>query len=281
MLIDPYQAGWELELAKWHTALPKDMNLFLLVDGAFVQGLFRQLAGVCKPVLLFESLPGCAEETRDVSPFLVPFSADERSLARVLGRCNGQPMLSAIATTDNIERLGQQLAAWCIVEVDGQCFNLRFPDTRWLPAIVDVLTSAQRYAFVGDACSWHFIGRDGAWHSLPLQAHVDPSSEVERAVLNEVQFTQLVVDSESDEMWSRLQYRGVDWYGLPSHRHQLLSGSIALAREHGLDETLTLRWCSQCVSDANFNDVQDMHLSFVRWKRDNAEARDEVLPDMG
>jgi hypothetical protein len=278
MLIDRYQSGWDLELVKWRATLPKDINLFLLVDGAFVPGLFRQLGGVCKPVLLFESLPGCTEETRDVSPFLLPFSADEQSLARVLANCDGQPMLSAIATSENIERLGQRLAAWCVVEVDGQCFNLRFPDTRRLPAIVDVMTSAQRYAFVGDACSWHFIGRDGAWHAMPL--HVDPGSPVERAVLNEGQFTQLVEDSEPDEIWSRLQYRGVDWHSLPSRRHHLLSRSIALAREHGLDDTLTLRWCSQCMSDENCNHVEDMHLSFAQWKRDNADARDEVLSDM-
>lgn len=182
-------------------------------------------------------------------------------------------MLSAIATSEDIDRLGQRLAAWCIVEVDGQRFNFRFPDTRRLPAIVDVLTTEQRRAFAGGASSWHYIGRDGIWRSLSLEGSTDPADMVAHAELDDTQFAHLVEDSEADELWTRLQYRGLEWHGLPSRRHRLLSQALVLAREHRLDELQTMRWCSHCLGT---EDDGDMYRRLAEWRRNTEQARSDT-----
>lgn len=113
---------------------------YLLIDGAFLPGLRRKLAAL-SPTLLFEFLPGCNDNTRDVSPLLL---ACMPAALRWLERTSGWPMLSVIATRESQRQLAERLAAWCIIEADGQRFNFRFPDTRRLPAIFAALTSGQQ-----------------------------------------------------------------------------------------------------------------------------------------
>lgn len=264
-MIDPFHPDWQLQLAQWHASLPMGSALFMLIDGAFVPGVFRQLSYACKPILLFEALPGCNDDTRDVSPFLILYDPSNQSLQRVLTHCEGHPMVSAIATTEAIERLGQRLAAWCVVHADGLQFNFRFPDTRRLPAIVYVLTLTQKHALVGSATDWHYVDRNGAWRSLPLPKDDHRIAKVERAELDDAQFARLISDSKADEIWSQLQYRGVAWNGLPSLRDLLISRAIALADEHRLDDTLLLEWCSQCVTAAGGNNIDAMDLWFAEW----------------
>jgi hypothetical protein len=44
-------------------------------------------------------------------------------------------MLSAIVTSDSIDVLAEQLAAWCTMVTGGDYFNFSFYDTQRLPAI--------------------------------------------------------------------------------------------------------------------------------------------------
>jgi hypothetical protein len=267
MLIDPYQTNWHAELLAQSRQLPDGAQLVLLIDGAFVPGLFRHLSKTSEPALLFERLPGCNDKVKDVSPFLVPFASGNQALHRVLERCEGLPMLSAIVTSDSIDVLAERLAAWCTVATGGDYFNFRFPDTRRLPAIFATLMPQQQRELVGNALSWHYMARNGAWAALPIDCAGPAAGITANARLSEVQFARLIEDSEADELWVRLQYGGDTWDGLPSERHDLLKEAVQVARQHNLDDTATLIWCAKLMAmgaPGNQVNVEHVFLNFQK-----------------
>lgn len=255
MLINPFHPDWQSDLNRRHEVLPSGARLVLLIDGAFVPKIFRQLGSACMPVLLFEFLPACSKEAKDVSPFVVSFDPKDKSLVRLLARCSGWPMLSVLTTHESVEQLAKRLAAWCIVEVDGQNFNFRFPDTRRLPVIFETLTQQQRRELIGNAIEWHYIRRDGRWSSLPLEPSTTSLSISDKAILDASQFGRLVKDSEPDEMWVQLLDRGVRTRLLPSQRHALLSNALQAADKDELDEILKIAWCMYCIENSGQSDL--------------------------
>src|SRR5665647_300575 len=100
MLIDPYCERWLDRLNTPNDALPGVESTYLLIDGVFVPGLHRLLDAALPSsqatALLFETLPSCSDETRDVSPFLLPYRPSHTRVQTLLGRCSGWPMVSAI-----------------------------------------------------------------------------------------------------------------------------------------------------------------------------------------
>ena len=275
MLIDSFHAGWLADLSAHHASLPEGACLVMLIDGAFVPGLFRELDS--NPSLLFEALPGCSEATRDVSPFLVRFDPADSSLVRVLSRCEGRPMVSVIATFETIDRLYERLAAWCVVQVDGQRFNFRFPDTRRLPAIFAALTGRQRAEMAGRALGWRYIGRDGAWRQLACALPDDEPPVTVHAQLDEAQFARLVSDSEPDEMWALLEARGMATHLPPSRRHALLVSALSLAREGRLDILDAARWCTACLRMDGVDDMATLAARFAAWTTENVRTDDEIV----
>jgi hypothetical protein len=77
-------------------------------------------------------------------------------------------MLSAIATSGSVDVRAERLAAWWTVATEGDYFNFRFPDTQRLPAIFAVLMPEQQRELAGNALSWHYMARNGAWAALPI-----------------------------------------------------------------------------------------------------------------
>ncbi|PWF47961.1 DUF4123 domain-containing protein, partial [Massilia glaciei] len=136
MFIELFDGAWLERLHKQAAGLSQGANLYLLIDGVFVPGLYRKIRSTMERTdalsLLFEALPGCTDATRDVSPFLISFRTATGLLKKVLAKCSGWPMVSAIETPETLAGLANRLAAWCIVENDNQRFNFRFPDTRRL-----------------------------------------------------------------------------------------------------------------------------------------------------
>ena len=250
MLINSLQPAWQSDLNRQYAALPDGAGLMLLIDSAFVPGICRDLGSACKPVLLFEFLPACSQEAKEVSPFVVLFDPKDKSLVRVMKRCSGWPMLSALATYESAEQLAQRLAAWCIVEVEGQDFNFRFPDTRRLPTILQTLTLTQRAEFTGNAVAWHYINREGAWCSLPLAPGLTQLSITEKTTLDGKQFEQLLADSEPDEVWTQLLDRGVGTNLLPSERHASLVDALHMADKNEVDNLLKIAWCQGFLEKA-------------------------------
>lgn len=246
MLIAPYTDGW---LAQCDTlareAAPANARLYLLLDGVFLPGLQRKLATL-SPALLFESLPGCNDATRDVSPLLLAYPGPGMGMAEAswLQRCSGWPMLSAIATRESQAALAERLAAWCVIEGEGQRFNFRFPDTRRLPAIYAALTPVQQAQLAGPAVSWSYIARDGNWRQLPVPG-LDSALAERPVALSEQQFASLIGDSEADEILAMLHERGHDH----SHdRHGAYRGvaqALAAIQGEPLDYYEKADWCER------------------------------------
>lgn len=267
MLIDPLVADWMDWLNAKAARMAADAHIYLLLDGVFVPGLHRTLKAALPKdqelTLLFKSLPSCSEEARDVSPLVMPYVTDNGGLARVLGRCSGWPMVSAIVTSESIGELTERLAAWCVVAVDGQRFNFRFPDTRRLPGIFNALSPDQRANLAGPATAWYYIDRGGSWKALHVPQSVRPAAV--SPSLDATQFSAMVGDSEADEVIMLLQDRGRQWEQAHSTIHGLVSEALQTANEACLETDLRVDWCEACIDDAAISD-DELAERLARWR---------------
>lgn len=275
MFIDPFQNDCLAVLAERIAALTGQVNVYLLLDGVFVPGMYRTRpftdGGASRVHLLFEALPGCTDEVKDASPFLVPIRhADGVLVDRLASRlapCSGMPMVSAIATTESLDELGLRLAAWCVVQNDGQRFNFRYPDTRRLPGMYAALTPDQRAQMCGPMDFWSYIGRDGGWADLEV-----PKQESDIAsdpVLDDAQFGRMVDDSAADEVLFRLVYGGFKPGGLHSVLYATVSSALATARAAGLGEDLIGEWCEYIIRNGR---TLDSAAGITQWQASIADA---------
>lgn len=282
MLIDTFAEHWLAQLETWATALVPKENLYLLLDTACVPGLHRSLAAALpagqSQRLLFESLPGCSDAVRDVSPLLVPYTAglsEHPKLRRALQRCDGWPMVHVIRSAESLQELGQRLEAWCVVDADGQYFNFRFPDTRRLPGIWQHLSAGQRAHLVGPATAWSFIGRDGQWQALnglPTVATQEPLD----TRLTAAQFGAMVADSEADGVLTLLLNRGHTWSRPHSEVYADIAQALHIADAAGalaLDDATRIDWCEACMADpallATYPQAEPGQQKLQRWLKDN------------
>lgn len=272
MLIDTYDEHW---LDRLHASAAAT---YLLIDGVFVPGLHRRIRAAVAPThapsLLFEKLPGCSEKTRDVSPFLVEFQPANPRFLALLKQCSGWPMISAIETTESMAELTERLAAWCVVEVDGQRFNFRFPDTRRLPAIFDAFSDGQRAQFAGPATRWSYIDRSGKWQHLLVPRALCPIAD--RPHLDDDQFSKLVSDSEADEVVSILAYRG-DEVGTGSRCHAAVSLALHVARMADMDTHAKVAWCESCLAEAVLQDERYLAARLTQWMAAFSSAWDPLF----
>lgn len=240
MLIDAFSSGLFEQIDACTRNLNAQRHLHLLIDGAFSPGLHGAIEENRK-ALLFSLRPGCSEEAKDVSPFVTPFDPVSKKLRMLWDRCNRWPMLSVIETPETFDQLAARLAAWCVVEADGQRFNFRFADTRRLPAIFHILSPRQRGEFAGPATRWLYVNRYGQWDEL--QGDCRGGSGAVGPVLDERQFACLVDDSKADELLVLLRDRGHDVFGVPSRSHTLLTIALGAALKGKLADEDLLRWC--------------------------------------
>lgn len=258
MLIDIFAPDCLGELRNRASILPPEYTLYVLIDGAFREGMHKIFAEKEKRIL-FDSLPSCSAKTRDVSPFLIEFNPIDQRFRLLLERCSGWPMVSAIETAECLSELSLRLATWCVVEADGDRFNFRFSDTRRIPAIFGVLTSEQRAHFLGPAANWSYIGRDGKWKRLdgreqPRQPDLlsfDPS-------LNKSQFITLLADSRADEILSVIAYRGEKLNNTPSQIWNSIIAALEISATANLTEADTVEWA--IWSSNNDHDKDETHL---------------------
>lgn len=268
MLIDEFEAEWLEKLDCWASELRDDSYLYLLIDGVFVPGIWHAFAAAVKRdlvSLLFETLPSCTHETKDASPFILRYEPGNESLQRVLKQCSGWPMVSVLETSETQEQLFARLAAWCIVENDGQRFNFRFPDTRRLPGIFGALNPEQRGQFAGPAVRWRYVGREGRWSLLEILAPASPA-KVRPQKLDDIQFGRMVADSDADEAISRLTYRGYSMPGRPSQVHAIVSQALVLANAQALDSDRHLDWCGESLTRGGFADDDAALSALTQWR---------------
>lgn len=277
MMIDPHQSDTAAWLTLRAEKLPDGCHLHLLLDGAFVPGLYRSRhfegSAAVSCFLLFESLPGCTAAVRDASPFLVSIKPAggplmERLEAR-LGACSGWPMVSAIASTESLELVGKRLAAWCVIENDGQRFNFRFPDTRRLPGIFAALSAHQRTQLTGRMHFWSYIARNGRWAELEVAGQ--DGEMAEDVLLDDEQFGKMVDDATPDEVLFRLAYGGLVSDLPHSLLHAAVCAALKTAKEAGLDETWREAWCEHVVRNGQ---SQNNLAGLAQWRESVGQVSD-------
>ncbi|CAN7690425.1 DUF4123 domain-containing protein [Pseudoduganella sp. LjRoot289] len=249
MFIDEFEAGWLDELDSWADELRDGRQLYLLIDGVFVPGLQRRFIsalGDHAVSLLFETLPACSEAVKDASPFVLRYPQGQQVMKDLLRNCSGWPMVSVLETAETLGQLVARLAAWCVVENDGQRFNFRFPDTRRLPGIFGALTPRQQGEFAGPAVRWNYIGRQGIWQSLTLPGVAHAIQERPQKLDNE-QFGRMVSDSEADEMIVQLDYRGQRLEGKRSQAYATVAQALAMANARELANADRFKWVVDLV----------------------------------
>lgn len=264
MLIDAFADDWWEYLCARVRELDGSEQLHLLIDGAFVPGLHAQVA-LDRKVLLFESLAACGDATRDASPFVTPFVSNDRAMRALLLRCDGWPMVSVIRTSEDLQSLGARLAAWCVVEADGQRFHLRLADTRRIPAIVHALHPDQRAQLLGPAVSWTYMTRHGQWHALPCDGvAAEPASSPS---FDDQQFGMLVEDSRIDEMlalFARHDPHPPRWRS--SQQHAAMSLALEAALGAQLSESELLGWCEFVWKEGQIDTSGSVADKFARWQ---------------
>lgn len=259
MLINPYEPNWLNVLHGRATALDDGLSQYLLLDGVFTPGLYLDVRAITEHdavTLLFETLPGCDAKVRDVSPFLFKYDATKlREIDKALKKCDGWPMVSAISTTETLAELTARLAAWCVVYADKQRFNFRFPDTRRLPGIFSALTPTQQGQLAGPAKVWSYINRAGVWSDLPLTA-TSASIEKSTPILDSVQFSCMVANSETDEILAVLSRQR----RLPDRPtcqlYEIATRALRIANTSAMTYTQRSDWCEVCLfEDESQDDV--------------------------
>jgi hypothetical protein len=262
VLIEPFAVDWLEQLCLRHKMIPAPHRLYMLIDGAFVPTCHRLLLEDEKR-LLFEALPACSDETKDVSPILVQFDPDNPRLTKLLSRCDRWPMVSVIETPESINALYERLSAWCVVHADGQRFNFRFPDTRRLPTILNVLDDHQRGGLAGSAVRWSYVGRYGRW----VETGITPRDTVAThdPELNQHQFAMLVEDSRADEILSLLSRRGHRVYDRPSISHALVEVAIKVAQKTRGDDSEMISWCEWFWQRQKRDDETVTTALFTNW----------------
>jgi hypothetical protein len=272
-LIDEFDTGWLEQLDRWASGGDEGRQLYLLIDGAFAPGLWRAVVGTVGSdavSLLFETLPACSDDMKDASPFVLRYAAGNRAVQNVLKKCSGWPMVSALESSESFGQIAARLAAWCVVENDGQRFNFRFPDTRRLPAIFNGLNLEQRNQLAGPAKSWRYIDRTGQWKSLDVTGLGSPVRDRPQK-LDDHQFGGMVGDSEADEALSSLGYRGYQAPANPSRSFAVAVQAIAAANAQGLDRDLLLDWCAACLDRDGHSDDEQTVLALAQWRSQRAE----------
>lgn len=149
-------------------ALPVGCHLHLLVDGAFDARWYalwteRQGKDAC---LLFHGRGG--EVVLTVSPQLWVCRGDDERLLALVDADLGQPMFSLFVTEECLDQHALRLAAWTIVSVDGERYNLRLADSRILAALMTVLYPDQQQSFLGPVHRWWVLDRAGCWQAMPV-----------------------------------------------------------------------------------------------------------------
>jgi hypothetical protein len=193
--LDAFEAQIDSLRARW-----PDAGVYALFDCAFNEPCHAEIKRSRLPArTLYDLSNDPSPELQAVSPTLVPLTrATAPSWRAVTGHTDGYPMLSVIVTPESLDELTLRLHPWCVVNADGEHYVFRFPDTRRLSGIVDVLTPEQHGAFFGPAHMWLTRTRRATWSALPLPGlPLPPAEEVK---LDGEQFAQLMNDAEADEI---------------------------------------------------------------------------------
>lgn len=246
-MIDPYADDCLDQLLAMVTASPHPSHL--LIDGVFLPSmpsvLKRWPAPVSNAYALFNERAHGDAETLAASPWLLPCSGHDAAVCQLLATCDPLPAVTLIRSPSDVGSLLTRLKRWTVVNCGGMHFNFRYPDTRRLPGIHRVLTDVQRHTLFGND-AWSYIGRDGHWHHLPpnsgsVTACDKAAQDWGDPALNDVQFADLLADSEPDEqlaaVWQDLPDDApARTTALPSQAHAWITTALGHATRLKIDD---------------------------------------------
>lgn len=201
-MIDAFPANWQTPLQEtlidWQSVSPAGY-IHLLFDAAHHPHFLKlPELRLFTHINLFEQagISGDAEG-HALSPILLEAHLEQMAdILRLIGQCDGLPMLSLWRTAESLEQLASRLLPWCIVRTDAQPLMLHFADTRILPVLSVELDSRQRGEFFGLAHAVTYQHRDGLFHSIDLPG--TPQTCAQKVSLSEEQVHALLNASEAD-----------------------------------------------------------------------------------
>ena len=247
-LIGTHEPGWlddfQGDIASLWEMWP-DANVFSLLDCVFAESCHTAIKKHRLPSRsLYDLSDEPSPELQAISPTLVPLTrATIPEWREVLRITDGFPMLSMIATPESLDELARRLNSWCIVNADGEPYVFRFPDTRRLPGVVNVLTPQQHGAFFGPARAWRYRTRSAQWAELPLaDAPLPPADEVR---LDTEQCAQLIGDGEADEILEHFHVYEPAFIRPypPADAYTLIAQGLKRANHYGIENFDRMHWC--------------------------------------
>lgn len=237
--LDVFQAQIDSLREQW-----PDAGVYALFDCAFNERCHAEIKRFRLPArTLYDLSNHPSPELQAVSPTLVPLAHAKASSWRDVARhTDGYPMLSVIVTPESLDELALRLRPWCIVNADGEPYVFRFPDTRRLPGVVDVLTPEQHGAFFGPAHVWLTRTRRATWSALRLPGlPLPPAEEVK---LDGEQFVQLMNDAEADEIIAHFHVHepALVAHCDPAEVWERMAHGLKRADYYGIDQPDRMQW---------------------------------------
>lgn len=245
--IDAWCSNWSDHLTDLFRQRRDNEYIHLLVDTAFLPNWHKRIDTGRAWCALFDEQSGDSE-LLSVSPVVVTFTPDDHRLLSALGALSGAPALSAVVTPEPLAAWARRLAPWCVVEIDGQWFNCRFPDTRRLPGIWAALSQSQRASLAGPATAWAYIGRDGTWHTLRALPMAE-SPSMNEVSLTTGQFSRILADAEVDTLLFRCLTQGRHQQFSHAQRHAHVALALEVAQSVGLPEPDHWPWVDHWLSE--------------------------------
>jgi hypothetical protein len=217
-------------------------SIFLLIDAAQYPGIWRILQ------YRFRRLPWVSLAVQDShaesGPVLLHLSSNQtRTLAWFLEHTKDLHCLSWIESSLALTDLAAHLRNLMRIEAeDGASYDIRYYDTRILPAWYQMLDASQEACALGPILSWTYLDRDG----MPCTLFGHANTEVRATTLLKLQATQERVLLEAalpDIVLERLEQNGnADLAAMPrAQRYAFIADQVKKATtQYGIASTQEL-----------------------------------------
>ena len=171
-----------------------------------------------------------------VAPWLIALypGRDLRTqITRLIRHCQGRPMLSFVGTAETLKDVSESWrAVHFVAVVDEHEMLLRFPDTRILSNLPQVLTSSQWGAICGAVGYWAYFNRSAHLVACDIP---DATNRPDKLSITKGQLANFLDSSHPDAMMALIEESMCDIVPgktLASERYRMISDSYNLSKEH-------------------------------------------------
>lgn len=164
---------------------------------------------------------------------LLPGSGLREQIIRLIRHCQGRPMLSFIATTEDLKDISERWRAIHLVSViDEQEMLLRFADTRILSYLPRILMLPQWGAICGTLAYWGYFDRSGSLVKCDLPGL---SEHTEKLSITKEQLEDFLDASHPDALMALIAESMADIVpadSLVSERYHMIRDAYELAKKN-------------------------------------------------